>query len=113
MPKSRNLRKTPKQGAAPQPPAGLEEEIRRIQSFLRVLDKLVDGQTDVTLKDLAQAVRTACEGGRSIAWLRRVGAEMEQAVQDADTERLRAHLSDLLASIGNQLDEGEAGEVRL
>lgn len=78
-------------------PANLAEEIERIQTLLRQLDeRLSDRTEEVSLKELAQAVHTAGDGGRSIAQLRKFAKELETALQDEDTQGLRAGLLTLL-----------------
>ncbi len=84
-------------------PALLGEEIERIQALLRQLDDLLSAQKeDVSLKELAQAVRTAGEGGRSIAQLRKVARELQAAVLDEETRQLQASLLTLLDRLGQR-----------
>lgn len=90
------------QAPAPRPrrktaPTLLDEEIERIQTLLRQLDELLSERLeDVSLKDLAQAVHTAGEGGRSIAQLRQVARELQAAVLDEETRQLQTSLLTLL-----------------
>jgi hypothetical protein len=90
------------------PPTGLAEEIERIQTFLRHLDGIVAEKDDVSLKDLAHAVGMACVGGKSIAWLRKFEQGLEQAVKDEDYDQLRARLFEMLETMGQRFQEGQA-----
>jgi len=74
----------------------LAEEIQRIQALLRRLDGALEDKEEVSLRELAQAVRTAGDGGRSIAQLRKLEKELESAMQDQDAERLRASLFEMI-----------------
>ncbi len=86
--------------------AGLDEEIDRIQELLRRLDaSLADGEGKVPLKDLEQAVRTAGNGGKAIAQLRKFARELQAVVTDEDYERKRAALLDTLKQLGEWQDE--------
>jgi hypothetical protein len=77
----------------------MEEEIRRIQDLLRRMDQELAGE-NITLKDLAQAVRTAGDGGRSIAHLRKMARQLDTAGFDEETEQLRTQLLDMLDRLG-------------
>ena len=89
------------------PPTELAEEIERIRTFLRRLDAIVAEKDEVSLKDLAHAVRMACVGGKSIAWLRKFEQGLEQAVQDKDYDQLRARLFEMLETMNQRFQEGQ------
>jgi len=83
--------------------AKLAEEIERIQTLLRKLDEqLAQRKSDISLKELAQAVHTAGDGGRSIAQLRKFAKELEAALQDEDTQGLKDSLLILLERLGER-----------
>jgi hypothetical protein len=85
----------------------LNEEIERIQLLLRRLDQSLARQNDVSLKELAQAVHTAGDGGRSIAQLKKFAKEMDSARTDEEYEKARAGLFATLAKLGKWKPEKE------
>jgi len=90
---------------SPRKNAGLDEEIGRIQELLRRLDASLAGGGDVALKDLEQAVRTAGDGGKANAQLRKFAGELQAVVTDEDYERKRAALLEALKRLGEWQEE--------
>jgi hypothetical protein len=78
----------------------LNEEIERIQLLLRRMDHSLAEQKDLPLKELAQAVHTAGDGGRSIAQLKKFAREMDSAKTDEEYEKARAGLFATLSKLG-------------
>lgn len=97
MPGSRTPRKTA--------PVDMSEEIERIRMLLRRLDEMLQKQGDLSLKDLAQGVRTAGDGGRSIAQLRKLARQIGSGSLDEEAEQLRAQMLDTLDKLGRHRQE--------
>jgi hypothetical protein len=83
------------------PEGALSEEIERIQLLLRRMDdSLAEHHDNISLKELAQAVHTAGDGGRSIAQLKKFAREMDSAKTDEEYEKARAGLFATLSKLG-------------
>jgi hypothetical protein len=85
----------------------LKEEIQRIQTLLRRMDTALAQKEEIPLKELAQAVHTAGDGGKSIAQLRKLARELASAQTDVQYQRAREGLFAMLEKLGewNEAEE--------
>ena len=105
-------RKTPQEkNTAKKTTPDLSEEIERIQDLLRRMDTQLN-ESNIPLKELAQAVRTAGEGGRSIAQLLKMARQLESSGLDQDSELLRVKLMDLLDNLGQRRKQKAAAAAK-